>query len=224
MKSLVELGMEVTQRQLAAILNLTTQQIRNLEDKGLPFRVDGRFKFYDLSVAIPWYVEFKCAEAIARRGGGDERFEDARIRREQARARIAEMDVALREERTYPRAVVDDVYGKKLLDVLRAGIMNMPGRWASQVLGLKKPREAEAALKRVAVELLEEFSGPIADRLEAGGDTLPESCPGRELLVAAGVDSMSALLELEDLSVVRGIGPATQRRLRAWLAGVTRAA
>jgi len=215
---------EATQRQLAALLNLTTQQIRNLEDKGIPHRADGRSKLYPLPDAIVWYVDFKVAEALARRGGnGGEVFEDARSRREQARARMAELQVARQEGELIPREVVDDVYGKKLLEVLRAGILNMPGRWASQVLGLKKPREAEAALKRIAGELLEEFSGPVADAFERAGDELPADVPGRELLVAAGIETVAALEELEDVRTVPGVGAATARKIREWLEDVVAA-
>lgn len=213
---------EASQRQLAALLNLTTQQVRNLEDKGIPHRAEGRQKFYPLPDAITWYVDFKVADAIARRGGnGAEKFEDARSRREQARARMAELQVARQEGNLLPREVVDEAYGK-LLEVLRAGILNMPGRWASQLLGLKKPREAEAALKRIAAELLEDFAGPVADELEREGEAIPEDCPGRELLAAAGITTLAELEELGDvdeLRRVKGIGAATARKIHEWLEG-----
>lgn len=204
---------EVNQTQLAQALRLSTQQIRNLEREGLPVsRAKGRQKFYLLADAIAWYLERKKAEVRAAVEPTD--FNSARARRERARARLAEMEVAKEEGRLIPRDVVEEIYGTKLMDVLRSGILNMPGRWGAQIVGLRSPREGESVLKRVASELLEEFSGSAADEiLEEESAELPEDFPGHRYLVASGVETMSDLLGLEDLTSVKGIGKARAREI-----------
>jgi len=211
-----EMLKELSQRDLAAVLGLTTQQIRNLEDRGLPHRAEGRLKFYPVPLAVRWYVNFKVEDALP----DDVPYTEARSRREQARARLAELEVAKEEGKLIPRELVEEIYGEKLLDVLRRGILNMPGRWASQVVGLEEPREGEAALKRIGLDLLESFSGPVADDFEADGSArIPEDCPGLAQMVAAGIETISDLLGVDELQDVPGIGPVTEQKIREWLRG-----
>lgn len=208
--------MELSQRDLAAHLGLSTQQIRNLEDKGIPHRAEGRRKLYPVPESIQWYVQFKVDEALGRRGDAD--FAEARARREYARARLAEMEVGQAEGELVSKEVVDEVFGTKLLDVLRSSVLNLPGRWGAQIVGLSSPREGEAVLKKMAVEFLEHLSGPVADDFEAGASLeLPEDCPGRSVLMAAGVEMMSDLLGIDDLQEIPGIGPVTEEKIRAWM-------
>ena len=49
---------EVNQRDAAAVLGLTTRQIRNLDEAGIPSRPagDGRGRVYDLVEVVPWYI------------------------------------------------------------------------------------------------------------------------------------------------------------------------
>jgi phage terminase Nu1 subunit (DNA packaging protein) len=208
---------EVSQEGLAEIIGLSTRQIRNLEKDGIPHRAEGMRKFYPIPAAVQWYMKRKQDEAMASLGEID--YHEARARREQARARMAEIEVAKAEGRLVERDVVHAVYGGKVLDVLRAGILNVPGRWASQVVGLESPREAEAILKRVSAELLEEFAGPVADGLESGGSSLPDECPEVDRLRAAGIETMSDLMGVDDLKSLPGIGAVTERRILEWLEG-----
>ena len=51
------------------------------------------------------------------------------------------------------------------------------------------------------------------------GDGLPDDFPGRAQLVAAGLDTMSAVRAHEDLTQVEGIGPATAGKIQEALEG-----
>lgn len=70
------------------------------------------------------------------------------------------------------------------------------------------------------------FGGDDADGLDAeeeeAGDEqpvqdLPDDLPGRERLLAAGLSTVDAVRDYEDLTDVDGIGAATADRIRAYL-------
>lgn len=209
---------EVSQVELSGIIGITTRQIHNLEREGLPHRAERRNKYYPLPGAVEWYMRRKQDEARAETESTD--FEEARARREAARARLAELEVARVEGKLIPRDVVENVYGDRLLDVVRSSLLNMPGRWGAQVVGIESPREGQALLKRVSSEILEELSGAAADDLESDGDAgLPDDFPGRDALAAAGVESVAELVDIDDLRGIPGIGPATERKIREALEG-----
>ncbi|MCK9494144.1 MAG: helix-hairpin-helix domain-containing protein [Dehalococcoidia bacterium] len=208
---------EVSQVELARTIGLTTRQIRNLELEGMPHRADGARKYYPVPGALDWYIRRKEEAARAEFDFGD--FERARARHEAARARLAEIQVAKEEGQLIPVEVVESVYGERMLDVLRSGILNMPGRWGAQIVGLDSPRQGEAALKRIGAELLEAFSGAAAAEIEADDTPIPDDFPGVRALRAAGLETMTDLLEVEELRAIPGIGPATESRIRRALDG-----
>jgi len=147
---------------------------------------------------------------------------EARRRRELARARMSELDLAERRGQLVTRDAYEASVGR-LLDTLRQNITAMEGRWATQFPGTE-PRAAGQVLNRMIRELLEHLSGPAADALARSeppallpaGDAnaeLPEDCPGRAALIAAGVSTIGALLALDDLQEIPGIGPATEAKI-----------
>src|SRR5690606_3285343 len=83
---------EVTQRELADILGLTTRQIRNLEAAGLPHRAEGNRKLYPIPDAVIWYRDRAVESALA--DAQPTQFEEARAREMIARAEKAELEVA----------------------------------------------------------------------------------------------------------------------------------
>lgn len=204
---------EVNQSELATILPLTTRQIRNLEKEGMPHRAEGRHKLYPLPDAVEWYARYR--EGLARAELESTDYEEAKARREAARARMAEMEVAEREGELLTREDVERIYGDQMLDMVRASLQNAPGRWGAQIVGLESPREGEAAIKEIVAETLEHLSGPAADELaRSGGErALPEDFPGRGYLEQAGIETIGAVRASGDLRSIRGIGPATERKI-----------
>ena len=202
---------EVNQTELAGILGLSTRQIRNLEVQGLPHRSEANRKLYPIPGAVQWYAEHRRDLALAEAQSGD--FKEAQRRREIARARQEEIALARQEERLVLREHHDEQCGRAF-DLVRTALLNMPGRWGAQ-MGFDSPREGEAALKRISVEILEELSDAAADHIAMGGaDPLPGGFPCRSMLVAAGVETVSDLLVLDDPRSIRGIGPAGARKIR----------
>lgn len=83
---------EVTQKELAEILGLSTRQIRNLEAVGLPHRAEGNRKLYPLPEAVIWHRERAVESALADAQSSD--YEEAKAREMMARAEKAELEVA----------------------------------------------------------------------------------------------------------------------------------
>lgn len=203
---------EVNQTEFAALLGLTTRQVRNLESQGLPHRAEGNRKYYPIPDGIQWYANKQREDALSELGQAD--YKEARARREAARARMAEINLAKEEGRLLPRDVVKEIFGDKMLDRVRAALLNFPGRWGAQVVGLDSPREGEAILKQAVSEILEELSGPAADDLALGSAIeLPDSFPGRSALVEAGIESLPELLEVDELLDIHGVGPVTKEQI-----------
>lgn len=199
---------ELNQTELAAHLGLTTRQIRNLEAEGLPHRAEGNRKWYPIPEAIQWYIEWKRQEVLRDIEKVD--FKKPRARKMAAEARMAEIELAKEEGRLLPREVLDETYGR-MLDLVRRGLLNMPGRWASHFSPLP-PRKAEAIIRRAVAEQLEELSSMSA-HLQADAGDLPDDFPGVKRLREAGVESFGDLLRTEDLQEIDGIGPKTEQRI-----------
>lgn len=207
----------VNQAQLAAVLSLTTRQIRNLQDEGMPSRAVGNQRQYDLRQVVPWYVARKQEEAKP------ERKSEADARKALAEARLKELDLAEREGELVPLAVHRRVMGE-VFDDVRSNLLNLPGKVAPQLTGLTSPREAVAILRPAVdqclvslVELAADLEDE-ADREEAGG--LPEDLPGLRWLVQEGVTSVAELRRRrDDLEEITHIGPVTAAALRDWLDG-----
>lgn len=178
---------------------------------------------YRTPECIQWRQKQQSAELrqdLRRRAGEEIPARDlSKARREAARARMAELDLGEREGELVRWEVVEDVVGRELLDRLRAAIMNVPGRWGAQLVGLESPREAQAVLKQMTREFLDHLSGPLADRFAAREDDreLPEDFPGREALLRAGIERLTDLSGLEDFEDVHGIGPVTSEQIEAEL-------
>jgi len=55
----------VTQKDLATLLALTTRQVNNLVERGMPVESVNRKRRYNAPACIAWYREQKIAEAVA---------------------------------------------------------------------------------------------------------------------------------------------------------------
>lgn len=95
-----------------------------------------------------------------------------------------------------------------------------PGRYGAQ-LGFEDPRRGETVLREIVDEMLDRFSGEVADRVEMGGAAeLPDGFPAATHLRRAGIETMPQvrrLAEAGDLRSIRGVGSARGERIRAAL-------
>lgn len=145
--------MSLTQTETANRLGISTSWLRELSNRGVIERTaDGAYLWPQARAS---YGAYLASVAPSRGGPGrDSEWEQARARREVARARLAELEVAESEGELIPIEAVSERFGRRL-DVLRAGLLNMPGRWGAQVVGIETETAAVEVLERIAVELVD---------------------------------------------------------------------
>jgi phage terminase Nu1 subunit (DNA packaging protein) len=141
----------LAQKDLAALLGLSTRQVRNLVDAGMPVVSEGGKLWYDGPACVAWYVGEK--EKAAKSDRSVEAIDEARERARKLRfeADLAELKVARERREVAPmsewRAAADD-------EAARVGgvIGQMPSEFASVLaarLGVSV-RQASAVLREIA--------------------------------------------------------------------------
>lgn len=153
----------VSQQGLAAILGLSSRQVRNLEQAGLPKEAKG----YPIPAAVRWYVGRKVAEVEARLPAD---LDEARLRLDTAKAQLAELTLASRRGELMSVADFDRELGGAFARV-SAQLATLPTKAAPLVVGLTA-QEVVTVLERVVQEIREELhrADDIPDA-EAGAGT-----------------------------------------------------
>lgn len=133
---------ELSKVRFAAVVGLTTRQITNLRDKGLPCRTEGNRVMIPVPEGIKWYIAFKAAALQPMR---PTTLDDAKQRREAALAGLAELDLAERQGELM--TVVE--YERMLsgaMERMASKLRNLPHKVATQVTGkTMDARKAQAA-------------------------------------------------------------------------------
>lgn len=158
----------LTQREAARRLAITPKQLRRLtKQHGAPRNDDGSYPWPEVA---DWYKGFKQDEVLRRRGIDleDMSYEQARARKEAAKAAQEELDLMERREQLIPL----DVHVDRIADVaqqIRSRLMNLPGRYARELASAEDPEEATRLIEQGVRECLEELQRlePVATN---GGD------------------------------------------------------
>lgn len=140
-----------TQTELAAILGLSTRQIRNLEAEGMPHEaVDGR-KRYPLPGAVHWWADRRTAKALESAESSD--LDRERTRLVAAQARRAELELATAMELLMPVEMHEEQVAG-VMATLRARVVAVSGSWPMQLEG-RRAREIHETLRtRLVPELI----------------------------------------------------------------------
>ena len=146
-----------TQQEAAERLNLTTRQIHNLVEVGLPTRSRRGKVVYPFPDCLTWYIQYKIDKAVEAVAPKD--LDEAEKRKAIADAQLAELKLAkeLRQVVTVEesaRAV------EVMLAQLRSTLLTVPQRYAPKVVGLKSIMEATGVLDALVVDTLTALSAP----------------------------------------------------------------
>lgn len=140
------------QKEIARILSLTTRQIRNLENEGMPCRAEKNRKFYGPD-AVRWYYERDVQRRVEQLAPTD--FNDAKAREMAARAEKAELEVRGLRAETIDMDDLETLHAKPLAH-LRSFMMALPGRIAAE---LPMPAvEAVEIIEPIVHEVMREMS------------------------------------------------------------------
>lgn len=151
----------LTQKEAARLLGLTSRQVRNLVEKGMPRDATGQgdpvYRWADIQ---PWYLAFKQDQARAEVAPNDIRALE--LREKAAKVRIAEMEAAEKEGSLLPVAVVERVWAD-VMERLRSRIVAHKGGLAPRMTGLPTPQDALEVLDPAFTELLAELRASVDD-------------------------------------------------------------
>lgn len=192
------------------MLDLTSRSINNLREKGMPWLgvedVPNGKPQYDLRAAVKWYVRYK--EDLARPDAKGE----AEIRKAQAQARLAELEVAEREKSLVPIEMFEEVMGEIMSEV-RARLLNLPASVAVEVAATGDPIEARELLTREVDSALESIV-QYGSGLGEYDPVLEEDFPYLDVLHEAEIRTYGDLSAYDDLTTIRGIGPKRAAQIR----------
>lgn len=152
----------LNQREFARAFGLTTRQVRNLEQKGLPHRAVKNRKAYPIPEATMWFVDYQ--KGLVSESAGD--LDRAKLRKAEADAEMAEIALQHRKGELLEFAFVEAEL-EAILSRLRARIVNIVARYRADVMHLDSEAEAEEALTTVRDELLTALRHSIVSMEEA---------------------------------------------------------
>lgn len=141
----------VNQREAAERLNLTTRQVKNLVDAGMPtVSKDGKV-WYPFPDCLRWYVDYKVRAAVS--ALEPENIDEAERRWTTARARKAELEVEQLEGRL---VTIEDATREvgAMLDGLRSNLLAFPTKHAHRLVGCKTIAEVTARLEPAVRDLM----------------------------------------------------------------------
>lgn len=130
----------LSQKQLAARLDLDPRQIRNLSKRGMPTRYlteSGAERGYPWPACFHWYVAFKL-EAETQKFSAPQRLQAAQIRDLEAKAAKSEMALSQMRGELIERATVRRER-QLAFEQIRNVYTTRASRWAPQLDGLEGP-------------------------------------------------------------------------------------
>jgi phage terminase Nu1 subunit (DNA packaging protein) len=154
----------VLQKELASRLSITPREVYNLVQKGMPRRVRNGKVDYPAARCVQWYIQYKVESTKKPVDDDKSKKKDLLERQLEAEVRLAELELAREEGRTvtveYMEAQLEGI-----LQRLRSKLLNIPGKYAPMLVGLRTMAEAQAKLEPIVAEAMSALaeSGEDAD-------------------------------------------------------------
>lgn len=140
----------ISQKELADHLGLTTRQIKNLTDEGMPRTVRNGKAEYPWPGSLHWYIENKITKAVEKAGdvkGG------VWMRKAELEIKLTELEVA----KAQAQVITIDYAAaqwEQMLFLLRARAVAAPTRWMDEFVSLPDAKSARKKLDELVAELL----------------------------------------------------------------------
>ncbi|MEX1185307.1 MAG: hypothetical protein WEA80_01800 [Gemmatimonadaceae bacterium] len=143
---------KVSQQELSPILNVTSREIRNLYERGLPFTIGAKNRReHDVAECVAWYLKFKLEEKKDDPG----KSATAGLRLRALEIEVHQAEIALAEAR---KNLVSVEYLEnqvaRINEAVRSRILNLPGRAGPILVGCKTIAEVQIRMQGLIDELL----------------------------------------------------------------------
>jgi len=148
----------LTKKELSDTIGVSLRQIDSLVAEGLPRVKRGRRYEYPY-VAIAWYFQRKLARVEGQRPPA---LEEAKARAALAQAELAEIELAQRRKQL---VAIEDIERQlsRLLDRLRAPLLNLAGQYTPLIIGLRTYGEGKMRLEQISQEIMLELTRAAED-------------------------------------------------------------
>jgi hypothetical protein len=159
----------ISQHECAQRLGLSTRQITNLVDEGMPRTSRLGKPEYPWPESLHWYIEWKTKKAVEKSGGAKG---EVWKRKAELEIQLAELAVA----KAQGQVITIDFAAaqwEKALFLLRARAVAAPDRWMDEFVALPDAKSAKKKLDELIAELLTTLS-------DAGDDESFDDVDDRE--------------------------------------------
>lgn len=146
----------ITQQELAPILGVTTREIRNLYDRGLPFTIgEKNRREHDVGECVAWYLKFKIDDK--KTDPGKAATADLQLRRLQIEVQQAELALATDRKNLVSVDYLENQVAR-INEAVRSRILNLPGRAGPVLVGCKTIAEVQIRMQSLIDELLQSLT------------------------------------------------------------------
>lgn len=161
----------LTQAQCAAWLGISTREVHNLIRAGIPRQVRRGRVTYPWPECNVWYREHKLQQQRADSGSSKAKIVDLQARKLELELRSEELKL---NERAGELVTIDylEQQVQLILQQLRSKLRNVPGQYATQLVGIKTIAESQARLH----DIVNDIQSVLAD----SGDDPELDADGRD--------------------------------------------
>lgn len=168
------LDFNVTQKDLAKVLSITTRQVRNLKNQGL-FETEPGTKKYNLAKCVAEYIDFKIKGEVSNGTSvikEKEQAEHERIKKEISKIKLRKLKKEMHE------ASDVEYFLNNMLVAFRNRLLAVPGKVAPVILGETDINIVIEKLTSEMFETLDELSEYDPDAVN--GDGISDDMSGDE--------------------------------------------
>lgn len=215
----------ITATEAADRLGISRSWLYELTTKGHVRRNDdGSYPWPEIREDYQEYQD-ELQERSRNGDGANDDYERARARKTEAMARLKELRIAELEGRLVPIEEVEDRI-REPLEAIDRGLSSAPQRLAAHWAERLDITQGEAI--SLIGDLVDDVRGSVRRELDRLGEELdeeptpsplPDDFPARAWLAKAGVETLSELRAVEDLTDLRGIGEKRAEQIREVIDG-----
>ncbi|MGK2934350.1 MAG: hypothetical protein ACSLFE_03795 [Gemmatimonadaceae bacterium] len=166
---------KVSQQELSPILGVTSREIRNLYDRGLPFTIGAKNRReHDVAECVAWYLKFKLEER--KDDPGKSATAGLRLRALEIEVHQAEIELAAARKNLVSVEYLETQVAR-INEAVRSRILNLPGRAGPILVGCKTIAEVQIRMQGLIDELLQSLT-EIGDEDELDVDDEDEEEEG----------------------------------------------